>query len=113
MQMHGVVHAQAQSDVPTGPTLHDGRLLQAAPNPFRPGTILTFRIDRAGPVKLEVFDASGRLVAILADRDFTAGEHSIPWDGRTSSGTEAPSGVYFVRRTAEGSTVSAILMRTR
>lgn len=113
MQMHGVVHALVPSDVPGGPGLSDGRFLQAAPNPFQPSTVLSFRIDRAGPVRLQVFDASGRLVATLADRDFAAGTYSIPWDGRTTGGGEAPSGVYFARRTASGSTVSSILMRTR
>jgi plastocyanin len=111
MHMHGLVTART-SDVP-GLGLSDGRLLQAAPNPFQPETILSFRIDHAGPVRLEVFDASGRLVATLADGDFQAGQYSIPWDGRTLGGTEAPSGVYFARRTTAGSSVSAVLLRTR
>ena len=111
--MHGSVVVQGQSDVPSGPGIGDSRLLRAVPNPFQPGTVLNMTINHAGPVRLEMFDSSGRLVATLADRAFEPGQYSIPWDGRTTAGTEAPSGVYFARRMDTGSVVSAIVIRTR
>ncbi len=111
--MRGAVVVQAAAGVPNGPGLSEGRRLMAAPNPFQPGTVLSFQVSHAGPVRLEMFDSSGRLVATLADRVFEPGQYSIPWDGRTVAGTEAPSGVYFARRTDAQSTVSAMVIRTR
>jgi hypothetical protein len=42
---------------------------------------------------VEVFSASGRRVAMLADDDMPAGPHSLIW----SVGREMPSGMYFYR----------------
>jgi hypothetical protein len=44
-------------------------------------------------VTVEVFSASGRRVAMLADDDMTAGQHSLTWN----VGREMPSGMYFYR----------------
>jgi flagellar hook assembly protein FlgD len=49
-------------------------------------------------VYLEVFDAKGRLLAVLIDgirRE--PGVHTVPWDGRDSHGTGLSCGVYFYR----------------
>ncbi len=43
-------------------------------------------------IGLEVFDARGRLVANLHDREFGAGNHAFTWTRR-----EAGSGIYFMR----------------
>ena len=66
--------------------------LSAYPNPFNPSTTLSFSLPKAGNVKLEVFDVTGRLVTTLADERFEAGEHTLRFDG-----SALPSGVYFAR----------------
>ena len=48
-------------------------------------------------VRLTVYDVRGRSVAVLADRAFGAGEHTVLFDGR-----DLPSGVYFYRLQADG-----------
>jgi hypothetical protein len=48
-------------------------------------------------VRAEVFDARGRRVALVADRDLEPGMYSASWDGRTRGGEAAPAGVYYVR----------------
>ena len=52
----------------------------------------------AGPqrVRIQVVDARGRRLALLADRHYGTGLHDIVWDGRDEAGREAPTGVYFV-----------------
>lgn len=62
------------------------------PNPFNSTTVIGFNLPKAGHARLEVFNAAGRRVAVLADKDMTAGFHRITWD---ASGV--PSGVYFCR----------------
>ncbi|HET9252599.1 MAG TPA: FlgD immunoglobulin-like domain containing protein [Candidatus Eisenbacteria bacterium] len=78
------------------------RLLQNAPNPFNPATAIGYEVERAGPVKLHVFDVSGRMVRTLVDRHVPAGSHVVRWDGRDDRGRSLGSGRYFYRlRTGE------------
>lgn len=77
--------------------------LVASPNPFRERTELRFSVGRAGPVRVTIHDAGGRLVRTLADEARGEGAAVVPWDGRTDAGQRAADGVYFVRlRTADG-----------
>jgi len=43
-----------------------------------------------------VFDALGRFVAELANREFSAGKHQVTW-----SALGQPSGLYFIRMETE------------
>jgi len=74
------------------------------PNPFNPGTELRFTVHRAGPARLEVYDARGRLVRTLHAGVLAAGPHAFRWDGRDDAGREQPSGVYLARLTVDGRT---------
>ncbi|MCB9515666.1 MAG: T9SS type A sorting domain-containing protein [Candidatus Latescibacteria bacterium] len=71
------------------------------PNPFNPSTTLRFTVPAGSgePLRLEVFDVRGRLVRVLAEGVFAAGEHSAVWDGRDGEGRPQGSGVYFSRLT--------------
>lgn len=71
-------------------------LVGAQPNPFRGRTTLSFALERPGPVELSVHDVHGRLVRVLARNEFTAGLHTLDWDGRRADGTAAATGTYFV-----------------
>jgi flagellar hook assembly protein FlgD len=73
------------------------------PNPFNPGTTVSFALARSGPVAVRVFDARGRLVRALLDgQSRSAGRHEIAWDGRDAAGQACASGVYLVRVDAGG-----------
>lgn len=67
-------------------------LLPNYPNPFNPSTTIRFTLPEAVPVRIEIFDAIGRRVAVLADAAFAAGEHRLPFEARGLA-----SGVYRVR----------------
>lgn len=73
------------------------RLIGNSPNPFAPHTRISFELAQAGPVRLEVFDITGRLVHRLLDRAMDAGRYQTDWDGRDSQGREMASGRYFYR----------------
>ena len=75
-------------------------LAQNMPNPFNPKTAIAFNLTEPGDVTLEVYDVAGRRVAILLDRHMDAGAHMAHWDGRTSDGERAASGVYFYKLAA-------------
>lgn len=71
--------------------------LEAHPNPFNPRTTITFSLESHQKVELSVFDLSGRRLAVLADRYFEAGTHSVDWQGRDQQGRAVASGTYLVR----------------
>ena len=72
--------------------------LEAAyPNPFNARTAIRYSLHAGADVELALFDVTGRRVATLADGLQAAGMHAVFWDGRTDSGVEAASGVYFYR----------------
>jgi hypothetical protein len=83
------------------------------PNPFRDTSTLSFTLPEAGPVRVDVFDVSGRLVRALADGAMPRGAHALEWDGRNDSGHAVGAGVYFYRlaTTAETFTKRAVLAR--
>lgn len=83
------------SDVPGAASPHD--LHAAVPNPFNPSTRISFNLAEAGHARLSIYDAAGRLVAILVDEHLGAGLHQAMWDGRDSAGRSAAAGVYMYR----------------
>jgi photosystem II stability/assembly factor-like uncharacterized protein len=77
--------------------VYDYALFQNYPNPFNPLTRIVFTIPKQTHVKLEIYDAAGRLVEILADMNIDKGKHSFVWDGTNHS-----SGVYFYKLVTNG-----------
>lgn len=69
----------------------------AAPNPFNPGTRISYEIARAGRLSIHIHDERGRQVRRLVDERRAAGPGAITWDGRDDSGDAVASGLYFYR----------------
>ena len=60
---------------------------------------------------LQVFDASGRLVRILAANSSLLTANSVVWDRRDSHGRPVPEGAYFLRAaSSQGSLTSKLLL---
>ncbi|MBD3222735.1 T9SS type A sorting domain-containing protein [bacterium] len=74
-----------------------GLRIAAYPNPFNPGTTITFAVDRPGPVAVTVHDVAGRRVARLFAGEVGAGEHTVAWIGRDDRDRSVPAGVYLLR----------------
>jgi hypothetical protein len=75
---------------------------QNTPNPFNPATVISFRLASALSVRLTIYDALGREIAILAEGFMQAGNHEVRWNGRDSNGNPVSSGVYLYRLVACG-----------
>jgi len=67
------------------------------PNPMNPSATIPFDLPEGSPVRLDVFDLSGRLVRTLEAGYLPAGRYARVWDGRDRRGREAASGVYLYR----------------
>jgi hypothetical protein len=79
-------------------------LESAVPNPFNPITEIRYGVPALPPsrVKMEVYDATGRMVTTLVDADQGAGTYTVVWDGRDHNGSDVASGVYFYRLVWQG-----------
>lgn len=64
-------------------------------NPSRGSATLSLRLSRPGAVRVQLYDVSGRLVRILDQGSYPAGERVIRWDGKDDHGERVGSGVYF------------------
>ncbi|MBN2571858.1 MAG: hypothetical protein JXA68_06990 [Ignavibacteriales bacterium] len=67
-------------------------LQQNYPNPFNPTTTLRFSVPVPSKVFIEIYDIRGELIAILADRQYSAGEYNLQFDG-----SKLASGLYICR----------------
>lgn len=76
-------------------------LAQNYPNPFNPATVINYTLPQAGNVVLEVFDMTGRRVAVLTNGVQSAGSHSIDFDA-----SDLSSGVYMYRLQTAGSVLT-------
>lgn len=73
------------------------------PNPFNPSTTIACDLAAPSRISLQVFDASGRLVRVLAaGQDLPAGHHELTWNGRDEAGRAVAGGIYFYRLEAGG-----------
>ncbi len=73
------------------------RVFPAVPTPFNSETRLRFELSEAADIKIEVFDAAGRLVRTLASGTQGAGSHSMVWNGQDDHGRSLTPGVYYSR----------------
>ncbi len=72
------------------------------PNPFNPHTVVSFSVPEESTVKIEIFNSQGQFVRELIDEAFTAGKHSVVWDGTNTNGVRSSSGIYYYRMTNKG-----------
>jgi hypothetical protein len=66
------------------------------PNPFNPYFVVPFEIFEATAVDIRVYDMQGKLVKVLADREFAPGTYNLLMDGAGLS-----SGMYLLRTRVE------------
>jgi hypothetical protein len=82
-------------------------LLRVSPNPFRDAARVTFTLPRAGAVRLELVDVTGRRIATLVDGERPAGTQTVG----------LPAGlrgtVFFARLTGPGVSGATRIVRIR
>ena len=62
------------------------------PNPFENQTTIRYQVDQAGPVRMAVYDMSGRRLEVLVNSFQEAGEYQVEWNA-----SNYPAGIYFAR----------------
>lgn len=74
-------------------------LHQNYPNPFNPVTNIKFDIVKQSIVKLRIYDAIGREIAVPVNQILNSGVYEYQWNGNSFT-----SGVYYYRLETEGFT---------
>ncbi|MCL2065404.1 MAG: T9SS type A sorting domain-containing protein [Candidatus Cloacimonetes bacterium] len=77
------------------------RLGRNYPNPFNPETIISFDVEVAGNVAIEIFNIRGQKVRTLVNEFLPKGHHEVIWNGENEYGLPVASGVYFYRLQAD------------
>ncbi|GEM_PF-3349630 len=72
------------------------QLLPGSPNPFNNRILIPFQLKTTSEIQIDIYDIRGRLIKTLFSGKKTVGVHRLSWDGKTNSGQEAASGLYFV-----------------
>jgi hypothetical protein len=90
----GVIYGEFVGIENENPISQEFKLFQPYPNPFNPTTTIRFNVGDAymHPLRLDIYNITGRLVETLVNGELVSGEHEITWNA-----DNLPSGVYFVR----------------
>lgn len=81
------------------------RLYQNYPNPFNPTTKIKFDIQKAGAVKLSVYNSLGKLVKNIVNQYAPAGSFEVIFDGKDLS-----SGIYYYKMEVDGFVITKKMM---
>ena len=76
--------------------------LDAYPNPFNPRTTIHYQLPNRNNVTLKIFDMLGQEIRTLVNKNQSAGNYSVVWNGKNSLGESVGSGVYFYQLYATG-----------
>ena len=74
-----------------------GLVVAALPNPSSGSTQIRYSLGRSGPVRIAVFDQTGRLVVRLPGPQPDRRAIHRNWNRRDAAGARVPAGSYLVR----------------
>ena len=80
--------------------------------PFAGRVTIQYGLPRSAPIRLEVYDACGRRVQVIATGVGQAGYHSATWKCTDEDGRAVAEGAYFVRLIADGVTLTSKVVKT-
>ncbi|MGD8394328.1 MAG: FlgD immunoglobulin-like domain containing protein [Candidatus Eiseniibacteriota bacterium] len=81
--------------------------------PGIPEARMSFDLNAAAHVALDIFDVQGRTVASVYEGNLEAGRHTLAWDGVDLDGRDVAAGVYFVQLEAGDRVTSGKLLVVR
>lgn len=80
--------------------------LAVIPNPVSSNAIIRLSLPEPTRVRVEIYDASGRLMSTLANRFQPVGTSRFAWNGLDRSGRRLPQGIYICRAVTGASALS-------
>ena len=70
---------------------------QNYPNPFNPTTTIPFILEKAGNVRLDIYNITGQHIKNIIDGYYNAGSHVVVWDARDKNGGHVSAGIYIYK----------------
>jgi hypothetical protein len=90
------------------------KLDQNTPNPFNPITSIRISLPEQAIVTIKIFNILGKEIAVITEGSaFGAGFHRLIWNGKTSAGLSAPSGVYFYQADIKNDSGESLFHKSR
>lgn len=80
--------------VPEDKEPQEQALDQNRPNPFRESTVIRYKLNSSGPVKLTIIDSQGKMCMTLVSSDQGPGEYSVVFNPAEAL---LPGGIYYYR----------------
>jgi len=80
--------------------------IRTYPNPFNPETNIEYHLKSSAQVSITIYNVQGKQIRSLANNYRQTGTYTIRWDGVNESGTQVPSGIYFIRVSAGNETLN-------
>ncbi len=77
--------------------------LSSSPNPFIDNNTIRYHIETPSQVKIDIYDATGKLIKVLVDGNMQPGTYSVPWNAGNMA-----KGAYFINAVRNGSTRQTI-----
>ncbi len=74
------------------------------PNPFNSTAVIHYSLENPAMVNFSIYNILGEIVRTYKVDHQAAGYYQLKWDGVTSTGQPAASGVYYTRMVADGNT---------
>jgi len=100
---------------PNGPaTAHASSFkFTISPNPLKSSSTISYQLTSNSHVTMTVYNYMQQPLKVVVNKDETAGKHSYTFDGRTSSGTVLPNGVYRIVAVVNGKSYTSTLQIMR
>ena len=71
--------------------------LKASPNPFVGSTTIQYHVASASNIRITLFDVSGKMIKVLADKKHEAGTYTLQWNA-----TNMTKGTYYITTIKNG-----------
>ena len=90
-----------------------GKVVKCYPNPFKTSVCIEFVLEEDIILKLAIYDATGKLIKMLARGVFKQGNYKIYWNGLDEMERKVSPGVYFYRIETKRGGISGKLIFAR
>ena len=77
--------------------------LKASPNPFVGSSTIQYHVATTSKIRIVAFDASGKMIKVLADRTHEPGTYTLQWNAAGMT-----KGTYYITTMKNGSTLQSL-----